>query len=359
MNFISRAVLLLTCLSLFHGQLIQAAGAEDEAEGPIFYPPPPDMPRFQVLATYSSALDVESDDKGLKGFLFGDTVGKQSLIQKPYGAALHDGKIHVVDSRGFGWGVFDVAKGGAYFVQPTGGGTLRKPINMTIDADGTKYVTDTDRLQVVVFNASDQFVAAFGEGEQFRPVDVAISGDRLYVTDAMHHMVHVLDKHSGETLFTFGEKGSAPGSFIHPTGIGIASDGSVYVVDTTNYRVQRFSPEGDFEFAFGGQGVAAGRFVRPKSVAIDKEDHVYVVDAAFQNVQVIEAETGGALMAFGRTGEESDSINVPTVVKIDYDDVEHFEHLAAPGFNIEYLVLVVGQFGPNKVLVLGFGSFDE
>jgi len=48
-----------------------------------------------------------------------------------------------------------------------------------------------------------------------------------------------------------------------------------------------------------------------------------------------------------------------TAVKIDYDSVQFFEKLAAPGWDIEYLVLVTGQFGTNKVVVYGYGSFAE
>jgi DNA-binding beta-propeller fold protein YncE len=146
---------------------------------------------------------------------------------------------------------------------------------------------------------------------------------------------------------------------MHPTGITIASDGSVLVVDTSNFRIQRFNAEGEFEHEFGGQGTAPGRLGRPKGIAIDKEDQIYVVDAAFQNIQVMERKTGGALGFFGNAGKGPDSIGLPTVVKVDYDNVKYFEHLAAPGFIVEYLVLIVGQYTENSVVVLGYGSFDE
>ena len=64
-------------------------------------------------------------------------------------------------------------------------------------------------------------------------------------------------------------------------------------------------------------------------------------------------------MAFGAAGLEPFNINMPTVVKIDYDNVALFEKYAAPSFEIEYLVLVASQFGPNKVVVFGFGEFRE
>ena len=64
-------------------------------------------------------------------------------------------------------------------------------------------------------------------------------------------------------------------------------------------------------------------------------------------------------MFFGGPSEAPDSILLPTAVKIDYESVPFFEELAAPGFDIEYLVLLAGQYGTNKVVVYGFGSFEE
>ena len=41
-------------------------------------------------------------------------------------------------------------------------GFLAKPINITIDTDGSKYVTDTGRNQVLRFDRQDKFVRAYG-----------------------------------------------------------------------------------------------------------------------------------------------------------------------------------------------------
>ena len=182
--------------------------------------------------------------------------------------------------------------------------------------------------------------------------------NRLFITDVMHHKIHVLDKQTGDTLLTFGEAGSELGQLYHPTNIALSPDGTVYVADTTNFRIQEFSSDGELIRAFGAPGTGPGTFSRPKGIALDRENNIYVVDAAFENVQILHSD-GGALMFFGGPGNERDSINMPTVVKIDYDNVEHFRKYAAPNFEIEYLVLVASQFGINKVTVFGFGSLRE
>jgi DNA-binding beta-propeller fold protein YncE len=353
----AKNLLLVFVLALLAGSplLAEEDGSDEE---PLFYPAPPQEPRLQFLASFSSVLDVSSGNKGFRDFVFGGKENEGSLVQKPYGVALHDGAIFVVDARGNGWGVYDVANGRSSMVRPSGRGALQKPINMSIDSDGTRFVTDTLRNQVLVYDANDRFLKEFGDEGQFKPVDVVIMDSRLFITDTMHHMIHVLDKQTGESLLTFGEAGSEPGQLYHPTNIALSPDGTVYVSDTTNFRIQEFSADGDFIRAFGAPGTGPGTFSRPKGIAIDRENNIYVVDAAFENVQILHSD-GGALMFFGGPGGERDSINMPTVVKIDYDNVKHFQKYAAPNFEIEYLVIVASQFGINRVSVFGFGSLRE
>jgi DNA-binding beta-propeller fold protein YncE len=331
------------------------ADSGDEAEEYLFYPLPPDLPRFQFLASFSSPLDVSSGKSGFRDFVFGGEDKEDHLVEKPYGVAIHEGAIHVVDTRGAGWAIFDLANRRSAVVRPKGSGTLKKPINITIDDDGTRYVTDTEREQVLVYDRQNRFLKAYGEPGQFKPIDVAIAGDRLYVTDVMHHKVHVLDKATGTALLSFGGRGSEPGEFNNPTNLTLAGDDTLYVVDTINFRVQQFSLDGEFIRAFGEAGAVPGTFSRPKGISVDRDGHIYVVDAAFENVQVF-AQDGGALMFFGARGNERDSINMPTVVKLDDDNIEYFDKYIAPDFDVEYLVLVASQFGNNKVTVFGFGS---
>jgi len=348
---------LATILLLAVAAPLFADEATSESEF-LFYPLPPDLPRLQFLATFSSPLDISSGKSGFRDFVFGGKDKEAHLVNKPYGLAVHDGAIYVIDARGGGWGVFDLKNRKSSMVKPSGGGTLKKPINISIDSDGTRYVTDSERQQVLVYDASNRFLKAFGKPGQFKPVDVAIDGDRLYVTDVAHHQVHALDKNSGEVLLSFGGAGSQPGQLFHPTNISIAADGTLYVVDTTNFRVQQFTTSGEFIRTFGSAGSAPGTFTRPKGIAIDRNGYIYVVDSAFENVQILDNE-GGALMFFGAPGAERDSINLPTVVKIDYDNVQYFQKYIAPDFDVEYLVLVASQFGVNKVTVYGFGSRRE
>jgi sugar lactone lactonase YvrE len=355
MRFVSFLWLFVFIIFFVPTPLYAAANGDDESEPAVFYPPPPNLPRLQFLVKYASAYDVSGGSSGFRNFVFGGEETEEQAIEKPFGVDIYKGAIYAVDSRGSGYVVFDVGAGKWRSVIGTGDGVMPKPINIEIDTDGKRYVTDTKREKVLVFDTSDRFVRSYGEEGQFRPIDVAISDTRLYVSDSKNNKIHVFDKVSGEILFEFGAGGQAPGELAHPTSLALGSDGSVYVSDTTNFRIQQFTADGDFIRAFGSVGTGFGQFARPKGLDVDNEGRVYVVDAAFQNVQIFDEE-GRVLMYFGGPGEGRGDMNLPTVVTIDYDNVEYFRKFAAPGFEIEYLVLVANQFGSNKVAVYGYGS---
>jgi DNA-binding beta-propeller fold protein YncE len=353
-HYLYLAVFIL-CAWASAGTAAEEPSADD---GPVFYPPAPNPPRLQYLTKFSSAFDMSGEQGGFRDFIFGGAENEEQAIQKPYGVAIHDGAIYAADTRGFGYVVFDVANGEWRAVRGSGDGAMPKPINITIDDDGTRYITDTKREAVIVFDSNDRFVRVLGSPGQFKPTDVAISEDRLYVTDAEHHKVHVLDKASGETLFTFGNPGPGEGEMFYPTNLAIGPEGNVYVSETNNFRVQVFTPDGEFIRKVGSVGTGWGQFSRPKGVAVDREGVLYVVDSAFNNVQMFN-DQGQTLMFFGGPGNGRGNLNMPTAIAIDYDNVEYFRKYADPDFKLEYLVLVANQFGTNKIAVYGFGSLKE
>jgi sugar lactone lactonase YvrE len=328
------------------------------APQPIYYPPPPAEPRLQFLARFSSVRDVASPQSAFQDFVLGKDTDAARLVEKPYGVALRDGRIYVVDTRRAGYGIFDVAAGGTRFIQPHGQGALRKPISIALDAAGRRYVSDAELGQVLVYDTEDRFMMAYGAPGQFKPAGIAVAGEQLYVADVEHHALHVLDTRSGATLRRLGTPGSGPGQLFQPTNVAVGPDGAIYVTDTGNFRIQKFAADGTFVRAFGSVGTTPGRFARPKGVALDREGRLYVVDAAFENLQVLDPE-GAPLLFFGAPGDGPADLNLPATVALDYGSVESFRRYAAPGFEIEYVVLVANQFGPNAVVAYGFGVRHE
>jgi hypothetical protein len=87
-----------------------------------------------------------------------------------------------------------------------------------------------------------------------------------------------------------GPPGAGPGQFANPTDLAVGAGGQVYVADSDNYRVQRFTADGAFAGQWGTRGTAAGQFSTPSGVATDAAGNVYVADRGNQRVQKFSAD---------------------------------------------------------------------
>ena len=71
----------------------------------------------------------------------------------------------------------------------------------------------------------------------------------------------------------------------YPTGIAVASDGSVYVTDPENDQIQKFTSEGVFVGQWGTTGEGDGQFSESRGVAVGPDGSIYVVDRLNYRIQ--------------------------------------------------------------------------
>ena len=339
------------CLALFSGC---STPTQSVPKSFTFFPSPPDDPRIQFLTAFQGDAQM-GRSRGFTEFIAGEKKTANPLV-KPYGLAVHGGKIFVCDTVAHNIEVFDLQKKRATYFEPQGEGKLRLPINISIDADGTRYVADTGRQQVLIYGPDGTYVAAMGKKDDMKPSDVAITADRLYITDLINHAVKVFSKADRKLLFTIplDAKNDREKLFL-PSNLSLDKVGRrLFVSDTGANRVQVYDLDGKYIRSIGQQGVAPGLFARPKGVAADRAGLADVVDAATQVVQIFDAE-GRLLLFFGQAGASTrGEVVLPAAVKVDYDHVKYFQKYVAPGYQCEYLILVTSQFGWQKVSVYGF-----
>src|SRR5208337_946427 len=108
----------------------------------------------------------------------------------------------------------------------------------------------------------------------------------LAVTDFRGDRVFIVNE-EGKVLKRFGSTGNAEGMFHGPEGICFDRRGSVFVVDSGNYRVQKFDPSGRFLLSFGKMGEYEGEFKKPSDVACIN-DTVYVTDTVNRKIAVYD-----------------------------------------------------------------------
>lgn len=157
------------------------------------------------------------------------------------------------------------------------------------------------------------------------PKNMAFAPDgSMYVLDTNNHRVQIFDP-SRNFVKTFGSQGSAPGQFNEPWGIAIAQDGAVFIADTWNHRIEKFDKDGNFLAqwgTFGDVGTAYDQnllqLYGPRAVAIDKAGNVWVSDTG--NERMIEFSANGEpLASYGGTGGDVGQFLEPVGLTIDKD----------------------------------------
>ncbi len=162
-----------------------------------------------------------------------------------------------------------------------------------------------------------------GDGQFTTPRNVAVGPDGLiYVADSGNHRIQVLDQ-NGQFLLKWGSEGSKPSQFSEPWGLAVADDGTVYVADTWNHRVQSFSPTGQFLNSFGefanvqhDAQAQPGTFWGPRDIAIDAEGNLYISDTGNKRIQKFSSD-GQFLQAFGGGGVIPGAFEEPVGIDID------------------------------------------
>lgn len=292
----------------------------------LAWPAPPENPRFMYKRTFQASTDIvkETASERFKRMATGASASGNT-IGKPYGVVARDDVLYVGDTQNRRVSVFNVKKNTYAEIGTDGPGALAKPLGMALDKQGKLYVVDGTAKRVVIYGTDGKYIGAVG-GRDFlvRPTGIAVNdeGSRIYVVDtggvgSDQHQVIVFSP-DGKVLFKIGKRGEKEGEFNLPNNATIARDGTLYVVDGGNFRVQAFTPDGKFLFKIGAVGKRSGQFARPKGISTDADGNIYVSDAAFGNVQIFNAK-GQLLMWIGErnTGPGPGRYLLPSGVAVD------------------------------------------
>jgi predicted membrane-bound mannosyltransferase/DNA-binding beta-propeller fold protein YncE len=179
-------------------------------------------------------------------------------------------------------------------------GQFQAPRGIKIAPDGSIYVADSRNHRIQHFSADGQLLQAWGSfadqasgeapgGTFYEPWDVAVGRDgSVYVSDTWNHRIQKFTA-DGQFIKMWGYfgQGEAPEAFWGPRGLAVDKEGRLYVMDTGNKRVVIFDPDGNFISQFGTAGYEPGQFDEPVGLALDSMNNVYITDTWNQRIQVM------------------------------------------------------------------------
>ena len=151
-----------------------------------------------------------------------------------------------------------------------------------------------------------------------RPEGVAVdSFGNVYVADTWNDQIYKFSV-DGDFLGKWGDSDSqsGDGNFSMPYGIAVGPDGNVYVADTYHERIQKFSPQGVFLGKWKTSGDSDSDIIRPRAIAASSDGNVYVTDSDYSIVKKFSSQ-GVFLGKWGSWGSGQGQFNEPKGIAAD------------------------------------------
>jgi DNA-binding beta-propeller fold protein YncE len=177
---------------------------------------------------------------------------------------------------------------------------------VTTDSQDRVYVFQRKDPPVMIFDRNGTYLSCWGISAITDPHGIYIADDVVYLTDRADSvcLTYTLD---GKPLQLLGRRGQhsdtgcekpgdvaprAAGPFNYPTEMVPAPSGDLYVSDGyRNARVHRFTADGRLLKSWGEPGKGGpNQFHLPHSLVIDQDGTIYVCDRENNRIQVFSAD---------------------------------------------------------------------
>jgi DNA-binding beta-propeller fold protein YncE len=168
---------------------------------------------------------------------------------------------------------------------------------VAVDARDNVYLFTRGEHPVIVFDREGRFLRSWGEGLVRRAHAITIDADgTVWLSDDLHHTIRKFTP-EGKLLLTIGDpdqpselQGGKP--FNRPTHVAICPrTADLYISDGYgNSRVHKYSPDGRHLFSWGEPGTDPGQFNLPHNLVTDEDGLVYVADRENHRVQIFDGQ---------------------------------------------------------------------
>ncbi len=232
---------------------------------------------------------------------------------------------------------------------------LDSPYAIAVQSDRKRVVTECNKVCLYDHNGIKELTLG-SKGVEFGqfnyPSGITVdTSDNLYVADSGNHRIQKFSR-LGEFLASVGGKGKNVSQFKKPLGVCIdVISRKLFVSDTGNHRIQAFNSDLSFSHAFGKKGSGPGRFNHPSGVSVSLNSLVYVADTDNNRIQVLTVD-GDCIRQFRPDGTLERCLDKPVDVAVDCMDttivISSFNHrvfIFDPCGNIVLILGKRGEFG--------------
>ena len=193
-----------------------------------------------------------------------------------------------------------------------------------------------------------------GDGYFFEPNGIAVSSSGyVYVADSFNNRIQKFTL-NGQHVVTWGGTATSLQKFSHPEDVAVDNLGNVYVADTWNDRIQKLSPDGTLLAMWGGtRGGGDRQFFAPTGIAVDSSNNVYVVDHENARIQKFNSDGTVFLGKFGSRGDHNDQFsNLGRSIAVDRNGYIYVGDAQAGTENVN----VIKKFSPGFEYVTQWGE---
>ena len=262
---------------------------------------------FVTVALSSSKAITAFSLAGIVGTI--NEAGKTILVAMPFTPSV-SALVATFTTTGA-----NVKVGSTLQISGTTANNFTTPVTYTVtaaDATTQDYMVTVTAVTFVTTWGS----SGTGNGQFSTPRSIAVDASgNVYVADSGNNRIQKFSS-AGVFITTWGSQGTGNGQFNDPRGVAVDASGNVYAVDSGNNRIQKFSSSGVFITTWGSYGTGNGQFSSPIGITVDASGNIYVTDYSNNRIQKFSS-SGVFITTWGSYGTGNGQLWHPTDIVVD------------------------------------------
>jgi hypothetical protein len=175
-------------------------------------------------------------------------------------------------------------------------GNFRDGGSLDVDLNGNIYVSDLEDNDITKLDSAGRVIATIGgygwnEASFDAPVSIITNTLSVYVADKNNDRVQRFDKDLNFLSLYNGRDNNSGIEFAYPITVEISSIGDLYILESDNNRILKFSLTGEYLTEIGGNDAGIFALSDPKDFQIDHSGNLYVLDK--NNVKIFDQYGNG------------------------------------------------------------------